>query len=55
MTEVDLRIIPYEDLEWAAGATSEHNDGLTKAGYRKKLENLRDYINIVLKGGDATK
>ena len=50
-----MKDIPEEVVNWAVQATSEHNDGWTKEGYRKKLVALRDYINKVLEGGDASK
>jgi len=52
---IELKDIPEEVITWATGFIVGQTDGQTKDGYRQKLENLRDYISIVLKGGDATK
>lgn len=41
--------IPKEISELAAEALSDHNDGWMKEGCRKRLREIRDYINRILK------
>jgi hypothetical protein len=42
-------MIPIELINLAAEATSPYNDGYSAAGYREQLEQIRDYIDKVLR------
>ncbi|MCD6270777.1 hypothetical protein J7J24_00235 [bacterium] len=48
MEKINLAHIPEEVVHLACEATSEHNDGWTKQGARKQLEEIKKYIDYVL-------
>jgi len=44
-------MVPLEIINMVAEFTSPYNDGYTREGYKKKLVEIKDYINRVLGEG----